>query len=154
MLPALRLKLMCAAAALLVASCTVIEEKPIPLPEGRWELMTSSFVGGGRIPGIPRATLEIRDGHLVASSGCNTGRAAVSSVDGRMAVSPMATTRRACAEPLGAFEGRFFKLLNDRPYFRIEDDVLILAASDDSARFRRIADQPVAGKPVAAIPQP
>ncbi len=141
------------AMTLVLASCAVVD-KPIPLPEGRWELMTSSFVDAGRIPGLARATLQIRDGRLAAFSGCNTGSAAVSSVDGKMAVSPMATTRRACPEPFGAFEGRYFKLLNDRPYFRIEDDVLILAASEDSARFRRIADQPVAGKPATAKPQP
>jgi hypothetical protein len=70
-----------------------------------------------------------------------------------MAVAALATTRRACPEPVGGFDGRYFKLLRDRPYFRTEDDTLILAAGDDSARFRRIADRPVAVQP-AAKPQP
>lgn len=144
----LRLRLPCAAAVLLVASCTLLGEKPIPLPEGRWEMISSSFVDAGRIPGIPRATLQIRDGQLAAFSGCNTGTGAVASEDGKMAVAALATTRRACPEPVGSFDGRYFRLLRDRPYFRTEDDTLILAAGDDSARFRRIADKP------AAKPQP
>ena len=145
---ALRLRLPCAAAVLLVASCTLFDEKPIPLPEGRWEMISSSFVDAGRIPGIARATLQIRDGRLSAFSGCNTGTGAVTSEDGKMAVAALATTRRACSEPVGGFDGRYFRLLRDRPYFRTEGDTLILAAGDDSARFRRIADKP------AAKPQP
>lgn len=131
-------------AVLLLASCATIDA-PIPLPEGRWELTGSSFIDGGRMPGLPRATLEVRGGRISAFSGCNTGNGSVSSVDGRMAVSTLATTRRACAEPLGAFEGRYFKLLGGRPYFRIDKGMLILSAGDDSARFRRVPE--AAAKP-------
>jgi len=139
------------AAALALASCAVVD-KPIPLPEGRWEMTTSSFIDIGRMPGIARATLLISDGRLSAFSGCNTGAGAVSSVDGRMVVAAMASTRRACMEPLGSFEGRYFKMLQGKPYFRTEGDALILSAGDDSARFRRIVEKPPE-KP-AAKPQP
>ncbi|MBX3652332.1 MAG: META domain-containing protein [Burkholderiales bacterium] len=125
-----------ALAVALAASCATIDQ-PIPLPEGRWELTTSSFIDGGRMPGLPRATLEMGKGRISAFSGCNSGSGSVESVDGRMTVSPLATTRRACPEPLGAFEGRYFKLLAGRPYFRLEGEQLILSAGDDSARFRR-----------------
>ena len=138
------------AAALVLASCAVVD-KPIPLPEGRWEMTTSSFIDIGRIPGIPRATLLIRDGRISAFSGCNTGAGAVSSVDGRMVATPLAVTRRACIEPVGSFEGRYFKMLQGKPYFRTEGDALILSAGDDSARFRRSVEKP-AEKP-AAKPQ-
>ncbi len=135
-----RLKLLCAAVAVVSASC-VIHDSPIPLPSGRWEMTTSSFTDIGRMPGIPRATLLIRDGRVSAFSGCNTGNGAVNSVDGKMAISAMAVTRRACMEPVGSFEGRYFKLLQDKPYFRIENGTLILAAGDDSARFRRVLEK-------------
>lgn len=148
---ALRLKLLCAATALFSASCATYDP-PIPLPEGRWEMTTSSFIDGGRIPGIPRATLQIGNGRLAAFSGCNTGTGAVSSVDGKMAVAALTTTRRGCPEPVGGFEGRYFKLLQGQPYFRIENDMLILAAGDNSVRFRRIAEKEAA-RP-AAKPQP
>jgi heat shock protein HslJ len=130
------------AATLIIASCAVTD-KPIPLPEGRWEMTTSSFIDIGRMPGIPRATLLIRDGRISAFSGCNTGAGAVSSVDGRMVVAAMASTRRACVEPIGSFEGRYFKLLQGKPYFRIEGDALILAVGDDSARFHRSVEKAV-----------
>jgi len=132
-----------ALAVALAASCATIDRPmPIPLPEGRWELSTSSFIDGGRMPGLPRATLEIGKGRISAFSGCNSGSGSVESIDGRMAVSPLATTRRACPEPLGAFEGRYFKLLGSKPYFRIEGDQLILSAGDDSVRFRRAPAAP------------
>jgi heat shock protein HslJ len=121
-----------------LASCATVDRPiPIPLPEGQWELTTSSFIDGGRMPGLPRATLQLGKGRISAFSGCNSGNGNVESIDGRMTVSPLATTRRACPEPLGAFEGRYFRLLGNKPYFRVEGDQLILSAGDDSARFRR-----------------
>jgi heat shock protein HslJ len=129
--------------ALLLASCAAIDP-PIPLPDGQWEMTASSFNDSGRLPGLPRATLQIRDGRLSAHSGCNTANGTVSSVDGRMVVSELATTRRACPEPAGAFEGRYFRLLRGQPFFRIENGQLIIAAGDDSARFRRLAEKPPA----------
>lgn len=145
-----RLKLLCVAVTIFGASCAVVD-KPIPLPEGQWEMTTSSFIDIGRMPGLARATLLLRDGRISAFSGCNTGTGAVSSVDGRMVATPLAVTRRACMEPVGSFEGRYFKLLQGKPYFRIEGDALILSAGDDSARFRRSVEKP-AEKP-AAKPQ-
>lgn len=138
MLRFLRPKPSSAVAAVLLASCAIIDA-PIPLPEGRWELTTSSFIEGGRIPGIPRATLQLHDGRISAFSGCNTGTGSAVSDDGRMRVAALATTRRACPEPVGAFESRYFRLIRGQPYFRIEDGVLILATDGDSARFRRAA---------------
>lgn len=125
-------------AGLLLASCATVEP-PIPLPEGEWEMTGSSFNDSGRLPGLPRATLQIRDGRLSAHSGCNNASGTVKSVDGKMMASGLATTRRACPEPAGAFEGKYFRLLGGQPYFRIENDLLILATGDDMARFRRTA---------------
>ncbi len=140
------MRIFCTVATGLLASCAVVD-RPIPLPEGRWEMTTSSFVEGGRMPGLARATLQIRDGRIAAYSGCNNATGAVSSVDGKMAVPALAATRRACPEPAGSFEGRYFKLLRGEPYFRVENGMLILAAGDDSAQFRRMAEKPAAAKP-------
>lgn len=141
------LKFACAVAATVVlASCAVVD-KPIPLPVGRWEMTGSNFLEIGRMPGLPRATLHIGDGRVSAFGGCNTANAEVSAVDGRMQVGALATTRRACPEPAGIFEARLFKLLREQPYFRIEDGMLILAAGELSARFRRMTDKPPAAKP-------
>lgn len=141
------LKLACAVTAIVVlASCATVD-KPISLPMGHWEMTSSTFMDIGRMPGLPRATLQISNGRISAFSGCNTANADLSSVDGKMQVGALAATRRACPEPAGVFEARLFKLLRDQPYFRIEDGLLILAAGDLSARFRRVTDKPPAMKP-------
>jgi heat shock protein HslJ len=137
------------AVALMHTSCAMMDEPPIPLPEGRWELLAASFTDTGRIPGVPRATLEIRGARLAAYGGCNNGTGSVAAIDGRMVVEALATTRRACLEPLGGFEGRLFRMLRDKPYFRVENGVLTLAAGDLSARFRRLPETKAAAKPAA-----
>jgi heat shock protein HslJ len=108
-----------------------------PVPDGSWELVTSTFIGAGRIPGVPRATLEFKDGQLAAFSGCNRASAAARLVDDWLEVEAMAATRRGCPEPLGTFEGRFFKLLGARPVFLVEGDTLTLVAGKQNARLRR-----------------
>ena len=120
---------------------------PVPIPDGSWELITSTFVGAGRIPGVPRATLAFRAGRVSAFSGCNTANATARDAAGRLEVLALATTRRSCPEPLGVFETRFFNLLQAQPVFRIESDTLTLAAGDHSARFRRVVDRPAAKEP-------
>lgn len=142
MSPALRLKLWCAAIAIGGASCAAVDAPP-PLPEGQWEIIAASFTDINHMPGIQRATLLIRDGRISAFSGCNTGVGAVSAADGKLAVAAMASTRRACLNPTGDFENRYFKLLQAQPSFRVEGDTLSLVAGDDSARFRRGTEKPV-----------
>ena len=51
------------------------------VPDGVWELVTSTFIGAGRIPGVPRATLAFKDGRMSAFSGCNSANAAARLVD-------------------------------------------------------------------------
>jgi len=107
------------------------------VPDGNWELVNSTFIGTGRIPGVPRATLAFRGGRLSAFSGCNRASAAARLVDDWLEVGAIATTRRGCPEPLGSFESRFFKLLGARPVFLVDGDTLTLVSGGDNARLRR-----------------
>ena len=107
------------------------------VPDGTWELVTSTFIGAGRIPGVPRATLAFKDGRMSAFSGCNSASAAAHLVDDWLEVQAVATTRRGCPEPLGSFEIRFFKLLGARPVFLVNGDTLTLVAGGQNARLRR-----------------
>ncbi len=107
------------------------------VPDGDWELVNSTFIGTGRIPGVPRATLAFKDGKMSAFSGCNRASAAARLVDDWLEVDAMAATRRGCPEPLGSFEIRFFKLLGARPVFLVDGDTLTLVAGSQNARLRR-----------------
>lgn len=127
----------------LSVSCTTLGNPPIPLPQGRWELLSANFTPDiGCIPGVPLVPLEIRGKRLAAFSGCNRGTSGINSVDGRMVITELAATRCACMEPLGGFEERLLKMLRDKPYFRTEADVLTLAAGDISSRLRRLPEPP------------
>jgi len=64
-------------------------------------------------------------------------RRALRLVDDWLEVGAMAATRRACPEPLGSFESRFFKLLEGRPVFRVDGETLTLVAGNQNARLRR-----------------
>ena len=108
-----------------------------PVPDGNWELVTSTFIGAGRIPGVPRATLAFKDGMMSAFSGCNRANATARLADDWLEVQEMASTRRACPEPLGSFENRFFKLLGARPVFLVDGDTLTLVSGSQNARLRR-----------------
>lgn len=115
---------------------------PVPVSDGRWELVASSFIGAGRIPGVPRATLAFKDGRVSAFSGCNSANGTAYHAEGRLDVAALAATRRGCPEPLNTFEARFFKLLRSQPVYRVDGDSLTLLGADHSAKFRRIADGP------------
>ena len=141
----------------LIASCSVAPPReapreaapapklPVSASDGKWELVTSSFVGTGRIPGVPRATLSFLDGRLSAFSGCNRANAAAYHVEGRLEVEALAATRRGCPEPLSTFEARFFRLLRAQPVYRVDGDTLTLLDGEHSAKFRRIVEGSAGG---------
>ena len=108
-----------------------------PIADGRWELIASSFIAGGRLPGERRPTLEFKDGRIAAYSGCNRAVGSAVEADGRMSVGLLATTRMACSEPLAGFEQRFFRLITSEPELRIAGEELLLVAGEDNARFQR-----------------
>jgi heat shock protein HslJ len=111
---------------------------PIPLPDGNWELVTATFAEHGRIPGAARATLAFSNGQLSAFSGCNTATGALAGGDGQLEVKELATTRRACPEPLAWFEFRYFRMLRTAPTYHVDGDVLAIGSGNDRARFRRV----------------
>jgi heat shock protein HslJ len=128
----------------LVAGCVTPPPEPPPrepvvsaVPDGNWELVTSTFIGAGRIPGVARATLAFKDGTMLAFSGCNRASAGARLVDDWLEIEAMAATRRGCPEPLGSFETRFFKLLGARPVFMLDGDSLTLVSGSQNARLRR-----------------
>ena len=112
---------------------------PIPLPQGQWELVSATFAEHGRVPGAARATLAFQNGQLSAFSGCNTATGELSGGDGRFEVKELATTRRACPEPVAWFEFRYFRVLRSSPSYHVDGELLVLTLGNDIARFRRVA---------------
>jgi len=132
--------LLCAAVLSgVLAACASLDTAHVsePLPEGRWELLTTNFIESGRMPGLARATLELKDGRLAAYSGCNRALGTVTGIDGRLSVANLESSRRDCPEPIGSFDARYFTLLKERPVYRVEGDTLLLIAGDYYARFRK-----------------
>ena len=125
--------------ALALAGCALAPERdtPFAVPDGEWELVTSSLVEIGRLPGMARPTLAFHNGRVSAFSGCNRGEGHVADAQGRLAVQALTLTKRACPEPIGSFESRYFQLLRDAPVYRVEGDTLLIVAGDYNARFRR-----------------
>lgn len=130
---------MCGAWLALTAACAAVTPPSAeePLPTGQWELVTTNFVESGRIPGIPRATLDITQSRVAAYSGCNRGNASVQAVNGRLVVARFDMVRRSCPEPVGSFDARYFSLLRDTPVYHVEGDRLRLVAGDYNAHFRK-----------------
>src|SRR5262245_11132124 len=137
-----RLRLLLASLVALTQGCAVTPEAarrdPIPLPQGNWELVSATFAEHGRIPGAARATVAFEDGRVSAFSGCNTATGAVAGGDGNLQVKELATTRRACPEPVAWFEFRFFRVLRSSPSYHVDGELLVLTLGGDIARFRRV----------------
>lgn len=110
---------------------------PVAASDGNWEMTASSFIGAGRIPGVPRATLSFASGAVSAYSGCNRANGSAFHRDGRLEVDELKATRRACGEPLDTFEARYFNLLRGQPVFRRDGDTLMLLDGKHNASFRR-----------------
>jgi putative lipoprotein len=131
-------------AALLVAgmfACVgpeALKRDPIPLPQGRWELVSATFAERGRVPGAARATVAFENGRLSAFGGCNTATGELGGGDGQFEVKEIALTRRACPEPVAWFESRFFKVLRASPSYHVDGELLVLTLGSDVARFRRL----------------
>jgi len=134
-----KLRLACSGILALLAACATTAPAPDdePLPEGQWELLTSNFIESGRIPGVPRATLDIASGRLSAYSGCNRGTASVRAVHGRLAVDALEIVRRPCPEPVGTYDARYFGLLRETPVYQLQGDTLRLVAGDYNAYFKK-----------------
>lgn len=82
---------------------------PEVLGGGVWVLTHLS--AGERVPAEPTITLELREGRLTGSSGCNLYNAFAEpgAAPGEWSIGPVAGTRRACPEEIMALETRYLE---------------------------------------------
>jgi heat shock protein HslJ len=81
------------------------------LGDGTWVLRAWTF--NEAAPAAPEVTLQLSEGRLVGSSGCNTYNAAIAPGDtpGALTIGPIAGTRMMCPDAEMSVEDRFIKQL-------------------------------------------
>jgi len=81
------------------------------LGDGAWVLRAWTFSEAA--PAAPEVTLQLSEGRLVGSSGCNTYNAAITPGDtpGALTIGPIAGTRMMCPDAEMSVEDRFIKQL-------------------------------------------
>jgi heat shock protein HslJ len=101
---------------------------------GRTWVLTAWDVGEPS-PAEPVVDLQLVDGHLAGSDGCNHYSAPVTQQDeaGRIALGPVIATRMACAEQPMAVEARFLDLLGRVTGFGLVGEELALDYEKDGA---------------------
>lgn len=107
------------------------------LPDGtRWRLEAAER-DALQVPEAERVTLRIAAERLYGDSGCNQYSAGYTiGADGRIALQPIAATKRGCPGPLGAVERAWFEALRSLQWISRDGDVLRLHLADgDALRF-------------------
>jgi heat shock protein HslJ len=113
-------------------------QKPVkldPFPIGQSFRLAS--INGRPVSG--NLTLKVDDSlRGSGSSGCNTWSAAMYPLkDGRLAMGPVAMTRRACPGPAMALERRYLQALHSGLHWSTPPGALVLKGAAGTLRFER-----------------
>ena len=107
------------------------------LPAGKWQLDQYRF--GDKVERPLESldiTLNVRaDGHLGGSSGCNVYGGSWSEDGGKLAITDIISTMRACEEPTPLFEKSFFDVLEKASSVETKDGTLLI--TEESGHFLR-----------------
>ncbi len=112
-------------------------EQPLSvLPTGtRWRLAESTRPSL-QLPEAAQVTLAFDDGRMQGDSGCNQYVAGYSIADGRIAMEPVAATKRGCPGPRSEVERAWFEALHGLQWVSRDGDALLLRlAEGDMLRF-------------------
>jgi heat shock protein HslJ len=108
--------------------------EPMMLEGTSWRLQR--FTKGSALVENAPITLEFRaDGQLGGSAGCNTYRGSVTFEGNTLKVSPLATTRKACAEDVMAQEATYLRSLQNAITFERTSDTLTIFAGEEGLEF-------------------
>jgi len=80
--------------------------------------------------GASSLTMSFKDGQVSGSAGCNTFHGTYATEGNQMALGPLATTRRACEEPLMTQEREFLAALASAVTWSIDGNVLDMHRAD------------------------
>jgi len=101
--------------------------------------------------GQPLQTLQLKDGQLSASAGCNRLFGPARIEQGRLVVGHLASTLMACAPDAMQREQALAALLRSRPQVRLDGDKLLIGEVAQQQVWQPVAAAPHAAKPEAAV---
>ena len=120
------------AAADALVGDTIPPAEPIGLTTNPWTLaafgdssLSLDALAGGRITMTFSA-----DGQVNGGAGCNTYRGSYKVDGNQLTFSPMASTKKMCAEPVMALEQAFFAALGETTSYEISNSQLMLLDAD------------------------
>jgi heat shock protein HslJ len=111
----------------------------LPLAGTHWVL--DGMIDGdaaSSVPGASEAWLEVaEDGTVTANTGCNRGSGRVTIDDATLTFGPLATTRRACADPSAQqVERAILAVLDGETAYSITERSLTITKGDRGLTFR------------------
>jgi putative lipoprotein len=117
-----------------VAGCQSLRPVPEADLHGEWQVQTIDRAPLHRSNGAYVAFTD--DGRILGSTGCNLLAGSYWYTRGRLTLSPLGTTRRACPEmPLAAQEQQLLQALASVRGVRRKGEQLILTDADDEPRI-------------------
>jgi len=119
------------------------DRQPPPQLAGvKWKV--TSFNNGRQavvgVIGDTRLEISFGDGKVSGDAGCNTFHGNYTSGDGTVEIGPLATTRRACAEPLMTQEREFLAALASAVKWNIDGNVLDMHRADGERAIWAVAE--------------
>ena len=119
------------------------DRQPPPRLAGvKWKV--TSFNNGRQavvgVIGDARLEISFDDGKVSGNAGCNTFHGNYTNGDGTVAIGPLATTRRACEEPLMTQEREFLAALASTVKWSIDGNVLDMHRADGERTIWAVAE--------------
>ena len=123
---------------ILLCSLTVVAAAQ-SLPAGKWQLEECKFGPASEQPlkGIATTLVIKSEGKLGGNSGCNAYGGTYTVDKGKLAITDIISTMRACEEPTPTFEKDYFNTLENATSAEVKDDTLVI--TDKNGRYLRFA---------------
>ena len=103
-----------------------------------WTLQRAETPDGRVTPEADVPTLQIEDGRIAGSDGCNQFSGSVQAADGQIAVSHLASTKRACPPPFDALSKAILGVLDGQTVVHeVRGDELQLSAGGTTLVYSR-----------------
>jgi heat shock protein HslJ len=99
-------------------------------------------IAGGGVVDRARSTLQVREGRIAGSSGCNRYTGSGRFENGEVRIGAVATTRMACPPALMDQEAKFLKALAAAQRYEIGADGMLRLYNESGAATLRFSRQP------------